>query len=524
MHQIAVNFPYSSRCSKVHCQYAARRLNRSGSSVEPQSLDIESFRGFESYERASFNNLCCNQPEAANPPSSYPSHAKTSYDIDMAALGCFSSDLKETNETHSRLNPAVMHLPVEILAYIFVLSSSLPVRPLPRGIAPYFHREEGLYTNERGYSALVQVCRRWRDVALHTPRLWNMIKITLDAQETPSGSMSITAIPTPLTPLKRAGNQPTFIFLDLSWLSLHAEMEDGHLPVNPACGAVRGVQALAAYFTHLPTLLQWISQFENLTHLFLEHVTVGNPEYWNDAGIASQFHRLTHLHMRIGSPRDVVHVMGLHAWHNLLSLTIEPCVGRDRNFQYLANIFAHVPNLIQLWIVGEDVNDVWETARIASDKLQLFALIATSHLLTTEPRSKLIRLILDDCTFPALANLVVTRPPDGDIDFIRRFLIRSRCRLSSLTFTEASDNSTSNVDSSSNRRGPLTAKALLRERRPWRINVYLIVVTLEGVDSDEGEASSFKFQEEAIGDDRVVLAVRYSHEFQPEENAEGKIG
>ncbi|EIW84649.1 hypothetical protein CONPUDRAFT_134614 [Coniophora puteana RWD-64-598 SS2] len=348
------------------------------------------------------------------------------------ALDRFSRELRRTVKDHSQLTSAVLRLPVELLAYIFMLSSTLPVDPPPKGQAPYYHREQRATTNGRGYSSLAQVCRKWRDVALQTPKFWNMIEII--PPETLFEPLLITALPAPLTPLARTGTLPAFIFLDLSASSIDTDTNIGHLPVNPACGAVRGLHATKSTLVSLPTLFQWITQFENLTHLYLEDVGLDYSQDWTKSGIAFHLlHRLTHLHMRAPYPWQVAHTIEVQTWHNLRSLMFE-MYENGWSFCDFVTIFSHIPNLVELWVVEDAVNCLRVLSqRITSDKLQLFSYTLNPRWVTEEHHHHVVRYNFEFLSFPALVDLVVTAPPNGDVDFIRRFLLQSICCLSSFT-------------------------------------------------------------------------------------------
>ncbi|EIW84488.1 hypothetical protein CONPUDRAFT_151506 [Coniophora puteana RWD-64-598 SS2] len=144
--------------------------------------------------------------------------------------------------------------------------------------------------------------------------------------------------------------------------------------------------------------------------------------------------------------------MALPTWDNLISLTID-MKDNDFSFDALDQIFTQAPNLVELWI-SEDVIEStgWQPARIASKKLRLFSLVVDPYWINEAPEQFDIGPVFDSLMFPALSDLVVTIPMDGNLDFLRHFIARSGCRLSSLTFTEIFDEAFGDPESSLIRR------------------------------------------------------------------------
>ncbi|EIW84579.1 hypothetical protein CONPUDRAFT_50072, partial [Coniophora puteana RWD-64-598 SS2] len=84
--------------------------------------------------------------------------------------------LDHTTTDHLRLVSPVLRLPFELLSEIFVLSAEQTVRTtLHRNHIPYFHRTYRVQAEASGALNVAQVCRKWREVALSTPSLWNAI-------------------------------------------------------------------------------------------------------------------------------------------------------------------------------------------------------------------------------------------------------------------------------------------------------------------------------------------------------------
>ncbi|EIW84497.1 hypothetical protein CONPUDRAFT_49664, partial [Coniophora puteana RWD-64-598 SS2] len=89
-------------------------------------------------------------------------------------LGKFRRTLDEAMLSHSRLISVVNHIPVELLAEIFKLSAQRDVAKKGSSGLPQFHHSQRIGANPHGSLNVAQVCRKWREVALSIPSLWNM--------------------------------------------------------------------------------------------------------------------------------------------------------------------------------------------------------------------------------------------------------------------------------------------------------------------------------------------------------------
>jgi len=110
--------------------------------------------------------------------------------------------------------------------------------------------------------------------------------------------------------------------------------------------------------------------------------------------------------------------------------------GMKLNNALLQAVFGHFPSLAELFIVVSMVEsnpDKWNA--MSSDRLRVFSLFVHSPLSSEEQK---LGPLFSALTFPSLTDLVLTRPRSPMLRFLCEFLARSRCRLSSLTFTNLS--------------------------------------------------------------------------------------
>lgn len=82
---------------------------------------------------------------------------------------------------HAIQGPAVTRLPLELLAYIFIIYATIAPEPQLREPHDRFHRlmlsPDPPKTN-MGWVSLMLVCRHWRCIGLETPTLWRIISVT----------------------------------------------------------------------------------------------------------------------------------------------------------------------------------------------------------------------------------------------------------------------------------------------------------------------------------------------------------
>ncbi|EIW84469.1 hypothetical protein CONPUDRAFT_71236 [Coniophora puteana RWD-64-598 SS2] len=374
-----------------------------------------------------------------------------------ATLTYLYKSLTRSHKAHLRLISPVGRIPPELLSDIFILNGTVEAARLPQHEAsiPYFHHHSKVKISASGYLNVAQVSRRWRDIALGAPRLWNRV-IIAPVDKNPwsfKAKPLLTTLPFPFELTKKAEGFPVFLTLDLRAASLGHDANMDYLPINPASSAVRAIDVVQPRLpSNLVELFQWLSQFDKLTHLVLDDVGIdvrSDSDDWPPAGAPSEFlDRLTHLHIRTEYVYQIESFFEIRTWSNLRSLTIDMYGDSDVSWLSMQAIFDHIPNLAELWIAEEVVepNLSWSTIRINSDKLLLFALVVNPKWLAEDDYE--MDQLFDCLTFPALTDLIVTSPLEGKVDFLWNFLIRSQCHLTSLTFTDIFDHDLANAESS----------------------------------------------------------------------------
>ncbi|EIW84532.1 hypothetical protein CONPUDRAFT_163631 [Coniophora puteana RWD-64-598 SS2] len=428
-------------------------------------------------------DLASDVSNAINTP--YASYAKTNYSVPteeerreirpmISAISLMMADMQAISDTlvsfykmslqarksYLRLVSPVGRIPPELLSKIFIRSArkAKSLLPPPEARIPYIRHHKKAKISPTGYLNVAKVCRRWRDVALSTPRLWTRLEIAPIDRDMWKSQTLLTSFPLPVEPLIRAMGLPTFLTLDLRGTSLIQDTKVDYLPVNPACNSVRAIDIVRSCCTlSILELFQWLSQFGNLTHLLLDNIgidvrsEVGFDQEWPPAGLPSLFFdRLTHLHVRTDMIYQVEEFCSTRTWGNLRSLTLDMYDGSEVWCTILEVIFDHLPNLVELWIAEDAVEEGgvghWDSTHITSTKMRVFSLTVDRQYLPDEGYA--MDPLFGSLNLPALTDLVVTCPLEGDVEFLRGFLIRSRCQLSSLTFTDVPDQDLTDAESS----------------------------------------------------------------------------
>jgi hypothetical protein len=114
--------------------------------------------------------------------------------------------LSDTRPQHKGLLSLIRRMPPELLSEIFILS-------LPEDW------EKGIYDFRRAVMLPGSVCKHWRDIALSTPRLWNLISSKLRKTTVPSEVDFVR------TWISRSGELPLCIRLHGGWLDDSEYME-----------------------------------------------------------------------------------------------------------------------------------------------------------------------------------------------------------------------------------------------------------------------------------------------------------
>ncbi|EIW84502.1 hypothetical protein CONPUDRAFT_163605 [Coniophora puteana RWD-64-598 SS2] len=333
-------------------------------------------------------------------------------------LDRLKKDLKAAATNQSRLVSAVLRVPIEILANIFVLS--LLQRHHIHAFYPIL-RVEALPSAALN---VAQVCRKWRHIALNTPHLWNIIKVT-PGGHTPILS-SLISLPKDL--LGRSASLPVVVELRIGGALIEEDEDFNRLPGNPEYDGVQCVDVETAKYVDCGPIFQWLSQFRCITHLTFKQVLFADISPNSTASLD----HLTHLHLHLRQKLDATMFIKSRTWQNMKSLTM--MVWNDLDDEILQSIFLHAPDLEELFVLAQACTLSEHQRSISSPKLRLFSLTTYVDSFSEESTPSIVSIL----TFPALSDLVLPTPEDGDINQVRRFLARSQCRLNSLTFTNMS--------------------------------------------------------------------------------------
>ncbi|KAJ7216901.1 hypothetical protein C8J57DRAFT_1395958 [Mycena rebaudengoi] len=356
-------------------------------------------------------------PSEATSSKSSPSHVRSRiYELDtriLALQASLAAAHREREDLQSRLNDytyPILTLPVEITSEIFI--HTLPVYPARPPL-----------TGTRSPTLLSQICRRWRDIAFGTPRLWRAIQLDITRETHLEKQLCVLT-----TWLSRSKDFPLSISLDYE---CEAELCDSELPDftdAPISSATRWE------YIHL------IIPFHNLDWIrgpfpLLCDLAIGRSNYAYDEleiPAASPFHdapRLQKVHLCVLF--DASHAF--LPWWQFTSISFERCEP-----SVLANILPHAVSLQDfdgtLWDEDEDV----PVAHIhpVTQPIHIRSLILRDEGSTTGAPQK---LLLDALTTPALRHLMVSEHElgIGCLSTIASFITRSHCTLESLNVTNA---------------------------------------------------------------------------------------
>ncbi|KAJ7257141.1 hypothetical protein C8J57DRAFT_1185973 [Mycena rebaudengoi] len=298
----------------------------------------------------------------------------------------------------------ILTLPVEITSEIFF--HVLPVYPLRPPL-----------TGLPSPALLGQICRRWRDIAFSTPRLWRAIQLNIEWKC--HLDMQLDAL---ATWLSRSKDCTLSISLEYK---LESELCSSKLPdITEALIS----NAARWEYVHLiiPFLdLHWIRGPFPL----LRALSIGKSNYddGREISVASPFHDAPQLQ------KVVLCVLfdpswAYLPWWQFTSISADKCEP-----SVLGNILSHAVSLIDfdgtLWDDDDDVPPVAPLAYLQS-------LILHDECKTKRGAQK---LLLDALTTPALRHLTVSERELGPdyLSTITSALSRSKCSLVSLHVTHA---------------------------------------------------------------------------------------
>ncbi|KAJ7178148.1 hypothetical protein C8R46DRAFT_1212860 [Mycena filopes] len=301
---------------------------------------------------------------------------------------------EENDELQDRLDAyayPVLTLPNEIVSEIFV--HFLPVYP-----------ETPPIIGDTSPNVLGQICRRWRDIAFSTPRLWRAIPLCLE-----NGRLA-QRLHLLETWLRRSGSCLLSINVDLEYYSLDIE------PFLVAIAAQRARWEHLRLHSYSADFLLNEAVLPSLRTLFIEKVPLGAK----GVSLASTLRAAPFLRtVAVRFPEE--DFITLYPWSQLTmfdghGLTPEQCV----------DFLTEAVNLVYCRL---DVDD--------GATQSLFATVPclTTFILHGSSTSNSAGITLDALTLPALVTLEISEYRHQPIASLKSLISRSKCSIQELYIT-----------------------------------------------------------------------------------------
>ncbi|EIW84597.1 hypothetical protein CONPUDRAFT_151611 [Coniophora puteana RWD-64-598 SS2] len=359
-----------------------------------------------SFESAYHNNTCSVQ-EVTDIRRFVLDGSLMISDLDyvLASLSNLRAELAESMRESSRLISAVNRLPVEILTEIFFL-----VRTRPRPSHPAIVMGFNVSFNA------AQVCKRWRDIALGTPRLWSLIHVNGPSalRKGVQGQIDMLSRAAPVFPYLIVDfPEGPSKFLRKFSRGLLSDCRARCKGVDLYDVSADSMKAPSFLYSKVRKQLSRFGQLERLT-IIGSHLNV------TTAALHTDWRRLTHLRIKIIRTKDVHTFFSVSVLPSLESLVLE-CSGFRLNPNPLLKKY---PNLVDFFVRGRIY---WEPKQFSHDRLRRICVRPAKH--PADGAS-----LLSAATLPALTELSI--PIDGRTEACLKDLFRrSDCHLARLYLT-----------------------------------------------------------------------------------------
>lgn len=262
--------------------------------------------------------------------------------------------------------------------------------------------------------SLSHVCSQWRAIALNTPTLWSVVRISMDALETSSQSMD-SAAKMLTTYLERSNISPLSIFV----ISEENIQQSIIQPLIYSCTRWRDVLLFInpTFLSRLAPIRGRLPQLRSLNIITTEFDEAGNThKIFEEAPNLEQLTlRGAALDLGLALPWSQINVFEANYVEPADVLNIVPTMPRIRSLRLGREPPEHAP---------VDTDD-WEIQHENVESMQLD--IVDGHA-QGHPGDLLDHLIL-----PAMVDLSITCDVEESIGSVRELLRRSACTICSLT-------------------------------------------------------------------------------------------
>ncbi|EIW74248.1 hypothetical protein CONPUDRAFT_170260 [Coniophora puteana RWD-64-598 SS2] len=303
---------------------------------------------------------------------------------------------------HSRSISAVIRLPAEILSDIFVRSTAIEVDfSRSRSRIPPLH--ETISPGRSVSVSLAQVCRRWREIALSTPQIWNFIA-PFDRHDALCGG----TLPHFDELVARSGSAPLHLFCKPGEAQQLIELFDVisvNGPRSRTIGLVIDANELESDQWLDDDVDSWIASFPNLRRLTLNRLDEFPTQ------VVSRIYHLTHLDIQGAYATEFVEVIGMH-WEYLECLVVN---GGSMEGITWNSLSARIPQLKELYVQaystgradsGDEEDDDPSSNEVVYPIHPRLQVLSLSDVYQDTPKH--IDLTQFDRAFPVLSHLALT--------------------------------------------------------------------------------------------------------------------
>ncbi|EIW84750.1 hypothetical protein CONPUDRAFT_149619 [Coniophora puteana RWD-64-598 SS2] len=338
-------------------------------------------------------------------------------DHTVSTLSTLRLQLDRSKRACRRLTSAMGRLPVEILTQIFVLARHC-----------YTSNDADMRGLHISFN-VAQVCRRWRHVALNTPRLWNTmyVPVTKDLDEaTVQESREMLSRSSSVPSFLVVGIQPPRVpFLQKCRKGLFSPFEEVCVGVDMYPLSNTGKKAFHFDYSAVKGFLVRFKKLErlNLTNCRLDA---------DLSTLSTNFRNLTHLHLFLvradhddtsrNFPALAMPSMRVLILESVFDCILFPTTSFSENF----------PKLTDFHLSG-DIS-LRRTGAFSHPGLKRLSLGSVPNALS-----------LPFSEFPALTELALPLVEDTE-ENLSRFILRSRCQLTRITFIIKATRFSTNTD------------------------------------------------------------------------------
>ncbi|EIW85954.1 hypothetical protein CONPUDRAFT_160869 [Coniophora puteana RWD-64-598 SS2] len=255
-----------------------------------------------------------------------------------------------------------------------------------------------------------QVCRLWRDIAISTPFLWNLIKLDFRGDR---GSWTFDSASEQLA---RSGSAPVrlTIFIESCMDLVDQEHQKVLRHFSTSCSAMEVI--FCDHFFEILQIQLLADVFPRLKMLTLTKAGV----IGSTLGYFEEFQYLSHLRMKLihDRERDIQYFMNKR-WSSLKSLIID----ETPEFLITDSFNASFPELESLFVHADHIANV-PTSPFGHTNLRTLgisvSILDRGESGTGTPDAAIYRL-LDKMNLPSLKTLVISATTISHVDFLEKY-------------------------------------------------------------------------------------------------------